>query len=258
MWRHLLQVCGLFIATVASLSADMEESAWQARTMLGPEHWAQVLRIARVRGGVQALPVRYALVFEFEDRLWFYAADEGTQSLSTRRGRLERDKADLGPLLKEIDPGYVRHDLVLKAPVVVRAPGRPAPLPQGCFIECVAYLQSMLAAGRNPGDVRLLAYYGAPSVGRRGHTVLYFAEKGSRYYYDPEASPTLVPIPDYVPLEALAVARLAAPGVGYAKPERAVFLPLRVPAMTGPDWRGREVAAGGSGLRDASAPLLMK
>jgi len=260
MWRHGLQLGALFLAAIASLRADMQESAWRARAMIGPDRWARVLRIERVRPRAASPEVRYALVFELEDRLWFYADDEGTQSLSLRRGRLERDKADLGPLLKEIDPGYRRHELVLIAPASVKTPAASAaPLSQGCFIECVAYLQSLAAAGRMPEDARLLAYYGAVAVGSRGHTVLYFKEKGRRFYYDPEATPGLAAIPDQVPPDALAIARVAAPGVGYARPARAVFLPLRPPAAALREWRGREVAAGGgAGLRDASAPLLMQ
>lgn len=227
MWRLGLALGAGLLAAVVSLPADMQESAWRARAMLGPEHWACVLRIERVRPQSASRQVRYALVFELEDRLWFYADDEGTQSLSLWRGHLVRDKADLGPLLKEIDPGYVRHEFVPTPPVADRPPAGPAPLPQGCFIACVAYLQSLAAAGRRPEDARLLSYYGAAPVGSRGHTVLYYTENGRRYYYDPQAASSPAAISDRVPTEALAIARAAAPGRGYARPERAVFLPLR-------------------------------
>ena len=81
--------------------------------------------------------VLHALVFEFSGILWFYTDTDGTQSLSLRKGRLDEDKADLGPLLRDIEPGFTRWRALPEESK--RADVTTAEeLPNGCFIESVA------------------------------------------------------------------------------------------------------------------------
>jgi len=237
--------CGLGMVLAGSLRADLAGPAWRARALLGPGHWSQVVRIERARTAFVPERVLYALIFELENRLWYYAGDEGTQSLSLQSGRLEQDKADLEPLLRAVVPGLRRYSVQASGEPVPVEPGPRESLPQGCFIACVAFLQSLVADGRPPDAARLVAYYGAPSVRSPGHTVLYFEREGSRYYYDPQGGPTPVPIPDWLADDALTIARFSAPGAGHAPPKRAVFLALQVPSSLRGEWPERDRMAGG-------------
>ena len=62
-------------------------------------------------GGLQdeeAVPILHALVFELAGMLWFYTAEDGTQSFSLRIDRLDAEKADFGPMLRDI-ARHLRH-----------------------------------------------------------------------------------------------------------------------------------------------------
>jgi len=245
MWSRCLSwLVGGMLAAVP-LSADMRDAAFIARELLGPDVWSRVLRIEATRPGAGPAVI-HALVFELEERLWYYTADSGTQSLSLFRDRLAQDKTRLEELVRVIEPGLVRCRVVKARPGPVHGD-----LPNGCFIECVAFLRIMVAAG----EARLLAYYGAAAGGARGHTVLYFVRAARRYFFDPQRSIVPQPVADTVPVEPLAIALAAAPGPGYALPQRAVFLPLHLPGpvtLAG----GRMVAAGGPAGDGPEAPVL--
>jgi hypothetical protein len=257
MWLRRLSWCSLALLAAVSLPADMRESAWRARGMLGPARWAQVLRIGLAQRGSTPAREVYALVFELEDRLWYYADDSGTESLSTQRGRLAQDMADLGPLLKKVDPRFDRYEVLRREPGDIVTSDRAAALPQGCFIECVAYLQAMSDLGRAPDEARLVSYYRAAGGRTQGHTVLYFARQGEGFFYDPEGSQAPVPIGHEVRLEALAIARAAAPAFGYPPLERAVFLPLQVAPAKAPGRIGQDLAASRPIADERSAPVLL-
>lgn len=149
-----------------------------AQALLGPGGWSRVVRI-EVAG--PAPRTEYALVFELEHALWFYAWDSGTQSLSEYWGRTARDERDLGPLLRGIDARYGRWEF---APG--EAPGAlPERLTEGCFIESLALLRRRLQEGRATPDPRLLSYYVETSGGLKGHTVLQFSVPGGVGIIDP-------------------------------------------------------------------------
>jgi hypothetical protein len=246
MWARCLVGCCVIWLAAADLRADQLGSARLARALLGPDAWTQVLRIEKVRPGFPRHSVVYALAFELEDRLWYYAEDFGTQSLSLYGGHLLQDKANLGPLLQQIDRGF-RHYEVLEEGKSEKMPGKNrADLPQGCFIECLARLRAMVAAGEVPDEAQLMAYYAAATVDTPGHTVLYFTRAGRRYCYDPMTPSKPKPVPAYVSSDALAIARWSAPGQNRLQPQRAVFLPLHLPKGDNSELSGRALVADGS------------
>ncbi len=172
--------------------------ALAARALLGPDHWARVVRIDN--GGPRGPGPRsvypntvYALVFELSGLLWFYCDEDGTQSLSLRRGALEADEADPGPLFRAISPRFRAWswvELPPRWPVPSRSP------PNACFIDCVAALRQRRLAGAAAEAPRLLFYYIDTPVGRIGHTVLLFGAGGAQEALDPVRSPSPVALPD--------------------------------------------------------------
>jgi len=170
------------------------ESARRAQAMLGAETWSRVIRVEN-RGGRGAYPATVdALVFEQGGILWFYTATEGTQSLSLYRNRLVVDKADLGPLLKAIDPGFVRFEVLPDAAEAARPVGNP-PLANGCFIECLATLREKILRGDRVERPRLLSCYASTPEGLSGHTVLTYETPEGFFLLDPAVSvrPRAVP-----------------------------------------------------------------
>ena len=256
MWLRYLSWClGVWLMTVP-LRAGMLDSAWRARELLGPGGWAQVLRIEKDRPWFARPAVVHALVFELEDRLWYYADNLGTQSLSLVGGRLARDKSDLSALLREIEPGFSRYEVMRNETKSGEADRSRGELPQGCFIECVGYLRAMIRAGKAPDEARLVAYYVTVAGDTRGHTVLYFMRAGRRYYYDPAYPSEPRPIPPYVSSEAQAIADLVAPG--FAPPRRAVFLPLRVLPADNSTRGDRRLVAGGPAAEEDAVRVMSK
>lgn len=221
----------LLLALTAGAASRTEalDAARQARELLGPETWAEVV-LVRNDEPDDLYPAAFpALVFELERRLWCYVPGRGTQSLSIYGGRLEADKAEVGALLREMRGGFAAHE-------VIDPPGAPvapsllaARLPAGCFVESVAELRRMIAAGAPPDVARLLAYYGAAGSGQPGHTVLYLERGGERLWFDPEEPGRVSRLPATVPVDALAIARAVAPGGPYVPPKAAKFLPLQLP-----------------------------
>lgn len=212
---------------VGALRAELG-AVYRAQSLLGPETWSQVVRIDNAQPNSAHPAVVYALVFELERRLWIYAPHSGTESLSLVANRLERDKQDLAPLLREIHPGFRRHTRLPARFGFLPGPD-DAPLPHGCFVEAVAYVRTLLETGVDVGDVRLLAYYAGAGARARGHAVLYFEHAGGRFWFDPATRGAAQRVPENIGVTALAIARATMTDADYAAPTRAVFLPLRVP-----------------------------
>jgi len=107
-----LRFIALALLLTVSLSAGSRETAFQARAMLGPEIWSRVLRVENTRaGGRSRYPAEFhALVVAFQGILWLYTEFDGTQNLSLYAGRLEQDIADLGSLLRAVEPGLTRFE----------------------------------------------------------------------------------------------------------------------------------------------------
>jgi hypothetical protein len=186
-----------------------KESAFRAQALLGPAVWSEVLRLDQAHRRSRYPAITYALVFELEGLLWFYTEADGTQSLSQRWGRAAADRADLGPLLRAIDPGF-RTWTTLGRPAA--APLAPAgavdarPLPNGCFIESVAALRRLIALGVAVAQPRLLCYYVATPTGPLGHTVLMFRDRQGEETVDATRSAVPRPVPTRVGDDPLAMA----------------------------------------------------
>ncbi len=203
----------LLLLTTAVVSADTLSSARTARALLGPDLWSRVLSIENTHGTARYPAQLYALVFELEGRLWIYTGLDGTQSLSLYANRLERDKADLGPLLREVSPALARFEDVTDAlpSRLVSRVKETEDLPNGCFVKCVARWRALLAEKSLPDEAGLLAYYIDTVAGRLGHTVLVYRQDGRRYVYDPEGEGTVFFVPEWLPGDPLRLARAVYP-----------------------------------------------
>jgi hypothetical protein len=175
----------LFVVAAGLRASDSLGEARRARSLLGPGVWSEVIEVDN-RAGVGRYPADvYALVFEFEHILWFYTDTDGTQSLSQYAGRTDRDKADLGPLIKAVDPGFGAWKVVPESPGAAAAPpaGR---LKNGCVIESIALLRRRIMLGAAVADPKLLFYYVRTPAGLHGHTVLAFDSGKTFTVIDPE------------------------------------------------------------------------
>src|SRR3954463_884068 len=109
---HPARVLALLFGLVSTFIAGTPlENAFRAQALLGPGVWSEVITLHNgTRGGRYPTKV-HALVFEFAGILWFYTALEGTQSFSLHPGKIEQEKNDFGPLLRDIEPGFVRWEV---------------------------------------------------------------------------------------------------------------------------------------------------
>lgn len=212
-------VAGLF---AASLRAD--ESllhARRAQTLLGSDIWSQVIRIEN-RARQSRYPRQlHALVFELAGILWFYTETDGTQSFSLHRGRLEQEKADFAPLLRDIEPGFATWRVVDAGAEAIE----PGILPNGCFIESVGALRARLVAGEPVENPQLLSYYAQTAGGVNGHTVLTYRIAGEVEVIDSAQADKVFRFPAALAADPVALARaLEGPGVATAR-----LLALQVP-----------------------------
>ncbi len=180
--RSLILRLALLLLSAVLLRADRTlDHARAAQRSLGPEIWSQVIRVDN-EGSFSRYPRRFhALVFEVANLLWFYTSIDGTQGFSLQRGRLSEEKADFGPLLRDIEPGLTRWQKARVAPA--RRFG--AALPNACFVESVAALRALAAAGTKLERPSLLSYYVDVGGVRRGHTVLAFEDAEDVRVFDP-------------------------------------------------------------------------
>lgn len=175
----------LLLAPVAVARTNDGDSVAQARAMLGPGVWSQAIVIHNPqRAGNLSARVQ-AAVFSFRGVLWLYIPSQGTQSLSHRRGRLEFDRANLLPLLREIQPGFTGYD-VLSAKEVVPAEGPFPKLRNGCFIESLHALARLMDEGVVPSEAGLFTVYVQGPRGTQGHTGLYYQTDEGRFFWDPD------------------------------------------------------------------------
>lgn len=195
--------------------------ARHARQLLGSEVWARTLEIAH-RGTERTYPARFhALVFEYAGLLWFYYGGNGTQSFSLHVGRLEEEKREFGPLLRDIVPGLTGWREVDDRGGAVE-PGRP--LANGCWIESVAELRTRLAAGEPVERPRLLSFWREQGGRTEGHTVLAYESGDRLVVFDPFRPRRVLEWPRARQPEAPALARL----LGGPTVRRARELPLDV------------------------------
>jgi hypothetical protein len=206
--RLVLLLASACLARAGTASPDGLSDALAARSMLGADTWARVVRIDSsrphdiLRRGPYPRTV-YALVFELSGILWFYTDVDGTQSLSLTLNTVDRDRADPGPLFRAIDPGFTRWTWV-DAP---RLPGGP-PIRRprnACFVESVAELNRRIASGGEAASPMLLSYYVDTPGGRLGHTVLLFRTSAGLTAIDADDSDRAIPIPGDLGADARAL-----------------------------------------------------
>ena len=199
MPRHF----ALLLIGAATLWADDSLThARQAQALLGPDVWSQVISVENTAPRSPYPRTLHALVFELEGMLWFYTDTDGTQSFSLQRGRLAEEKADFGPLLRDIEPGFTRWSAVPEATGAAESPR--VSLPNGCFIQSVAATRT-LGAGAN--HLRLLSYYVQTPSGLHGHTVLAYSVRGRLEVFDPLWPNRAQKFPETLGRDALALAR---------------------------------------------------
>jgi len=168
-----LRVLLLLLVFASALRADFSlDQARRAQALLGPDIWSQIVRVENEARSSRYPRRLHALVFELAGILWFYTPADGTQSFSLHAGRLAEEKADFGPLLRDIEPGFKRWSVVPRErwPKVIPS----LALQNGCLIESVAALRDRLARGEPMERPRLLSYYAKAPDGTKGHTVLAF------------------------------------------------------------------------------------
>ncbi len=159
------------------------ENAAHARSLLGPAVWSKIIRIENDSRLGRYPRVVHALVFELCGVLWFYTDSDGTQSFSLHRDRVEEEKADFGPLLRDIDRGFLRwSEVTSPSPAPSRGGAR---LRNGCFIESVSLWRGRLPTGMPATRPRLVSYYLDTPAGRLGHTVLAYETDGQVEVIDP-------------------------------------------------------------------------
>lgn len=230
-----LLLAALALATVLRADASLAH-ARAAQALLDPAEWSRVLRIENSRSRARYPRALHALVFAHDGVLWFYYAGEGTQSLSLHRDDLAAETADLAPLLRAIDPGFARFEII-PAPAAP-APATGAPPPNACFIECLAELRARLARGEPVREARLLTSWTtvAPSRGPAGHTRLACAMPHGVVVFDPGRPATDAPLGAVFPVDPLRAANLVA--AGGPPPLRASWFQLRDPAARGSSGGG--------------------
>ena len=213
---------GIWLSGVSALFGGESASltnARRAQALLGADVWSQIIRVENTGSTERYGRTVHALVFELVGILWFYTDADGTQSFSTFRGRLEADKTDFGPLLKEIHPGFGRWSEVPSDASV--GPAEPGELHNGCFIESVANLRRCLAVGGALSRPQLLSYYTA-GARMAGHTVLTFETPEGLKVIDPVCPGR----PIFYPRESAGSAQALAKALVGRVVKRAVWVPL--------------------------------
>ena len=221
---RLLVICLLWLPILLRAATSLE-NARRAQAMLGPTTWSRVIGVEN-RAAHSAYPSTvYALVFEEGGILWFYTDTDGTQSFSLHLDRLTEEKADFGPLLRDIDPGFVAYALVPEAPLG-RGEGQEGALPNGCVVESLAALQDRVERGERIERARLLSCYVDTPVGRRGHTVLTYETPRGLFLLDPARSPDPRAVTRAWADNPMTLAALAVP---QAKIAQARWVPTSIP-----------------------------
>ena len=213
----------LLLLTPVLRAQSSLENARRAQLMLGEGAWSQVLRIENETRFSRYARTVYALVFELQGLLWFYTDADGTQSFSLHYNDLEAEKADFGPLLRDIEPGFTRWT-VLGASEMAGVKPR-AHLPNGCFIECLAIWRERAQHGEGAEEARLLSFYADPALRRNGHTVLTFREGDTVKLIDPRRPTEVISVPEKRAADPMELART----VGGAVVWRARFFSLEQP-----------------------------
>lgn len=201
----MLQASLVFVLALVA-RADSLENAQRARALLGPEIWSQLIRVENTAEKSKYPKTVYALVFELSGLLWFYTDTDGTQSFSLHRHNLAAEKANFAPLLQEIDPGFVRWDVVPADSAIVSPAGAGA-LPNGCLIESFAAARKLEASGVEVWNAQLVSFYFDAAGTLVGHTVLAYEGRKGAFLVDPNHPDKPVRVGKRLPEKPLELAR---------------------------------------------------
>lgn len=217
--RHVV-VC---LTLVTALPAQPAlENVRAAQALLGPGIWSRAITVRNVARVSPYPKIVHALVFELAGILWFYTDVDGTQSFSLHHGNLAAEKADFGPLLRDIEPGFTRWSDAPLGPLASGPLDDGSPLRNGCFIESVVALRERITRGEVAEEPRLLSYHAVSRDGRVGHTVLSYRVGGRLEILDPSQRERAFVFPVSAGADPLTLARALA-GSDVA---RARYLPL--------------------------------
>jgi hypothetical protein len=236
MKRHFSLLALWLLCGAVSFASERNglAHARRAQVLLGADVWSQVITVEN-KGTISRYPrTVHALVFELAGILWFYTDTDGTQSFSTYRGRLEADKANFAPLLREINRGFASWTVV--APDFTAREPESERLSNGCFIESVANLRERLVTGDDVSCPQLLSYYAASGNHLAGHTVLTYETAAGVQVIDPvdPTHPRLYPrefARNAVALGTALVGRLVAKAVWLPVGDFAAALIARYPSL---------------------------
>lgn len=210
-WSGVKTLLPAFVLALVLVTAGRAQSsldaARRAQELLGPEVWSRVITIENENRHSPYPRTVHALIFELAGILWFYTDHDGTQSFSLHVGRVEEEKADFAPLLRDIDPGFRRWAGVERDPAGRTRQDGDEPLRNGCFVESVVALRERLGRGGVAEEPRLLSYYAATSSGRVAHTVLAFNVGDRVEIVDPAQRDQAFVFPRKSGASALALAR---------------------------------------------------
>ena len=198
-----------------------------AQSLLGSETWSRLIKVENRTPSLTYPRNTYALVFEFNGILWFYAPGNGTQSLSLYSGRAGRDKEDLLPLLREIEPGFVRFREIQDQPYL---PEPTRVLPNGCFLESMAAARVRVARGDRIEEAAILLYYARWGGRVHGHAVFAYKTPGG-VFVDDSVRTRSARIGGEWSREPLELARIYEPGWSNFL-VRARFVPIHEAATT--------------------------
>jgi len=206
MKRTLPSLVGLMLLAVTPLFAGSRESAFLAQDILGPDIWSRVVRLERVQLEGDRRPEElYGLVVAFADILWFYNEYDGTQNLSSHRGRLSADKANLAALLREVDPAMIRFTEETERPPPAAMPDA---VPNACFLSCLRHWEMLQHSDSPPKRVRLIACF-PPGSPTNGHMILEYRRGFRRFVFDPDRPTLQITIPFWVSNNPLTTATRA-------------------------------------------------
>lgn len=208
-WCGVLTMMMGFLVGSPCAQATLAEIR-HAQARLGPEVWTRLLEIENRRATAEYPKITYALVFEFNSILWFYSPGNGTQSLSTHVGRLESDRGNLEPLLREIHPGFMRFREIAEDGSV---PPLDVTLRNGCFIDSLAAARVRAATGETLLRAGLLLYYVKNGTTLHGHAVFAYQTPRGLFVDDVRAE-RAVRVGDAWTDQAAELVKLHAPELG--------------------------------------------
>jgi len=226
-----LSLIALALPLVTPLFAGSKESAFLARDLLGPDVWTRVVKIESDPAEDGRYPAEFhGLVIAFADILWFYNEYDGTQNLSTRRGQLAADRANLGQLLRSVDPALTGFAEDNEPP----PPGAmPQVLPNACFVACLKRWEALQQSQHPPKRARLIACF--PPEIRQGHMILEYRRGMRRFIFDPDRPTEQITIPFWVSGNPLTIAKRALRERWLTGPIQATAVEVGPPApITGP------------------------